>query len=79
MKTILALLLHHVNRHANRFSKASYFYVIKNRILARHGKVIGQDIQLIEAYDARIVSRLQEMFTIIELPENAPDLRKMYA
>lgn len=38
---VLAWLLH----HANRFSKDQAFYKVKDRILSKHGKQVGYDIQ----------------------------------
>jgi hypothetical protein len=45
MKTlVLSWLLH----HANRFGKDNEFYAVKDRILTKHGKHVGYDVQHIE-------------------------------
>lgn len=73
--------------YGNRFGKTNVMLEVLSELYREnrgryhyfHATTNAGEQQLIEAYDARIVSRLQEMFTIIELPENAPDFRKMYA
>jgi hypothetical protein len=49
MKHFLAYLLH----HANREYKDERFYQIKDRILSRHGAVVGYDVQFIEGKRCR--------------------------
>lgn len=46
---ILSILLH----HANRISRDTRFYAIKNKILAKYGKHTGYDIQYIEGKKCR--------------------------
>ena len=43
-KTILSWLLH----NANREGRNEHFYEIKNRILAKYGKLVCYDVQFIE-------------------------------